>query len=110
MIHLERNLCICLNECQDMILSNELEKADVYYRTLMQDTRVVLDRVLCTLPGPLHVLHQPLQHLHENFLHRLDCLHYLFNEIQKAILHSKSIAGITSEYRLMTLLVTTSLI
>lgn len=51
--------------------------AYVSYRFVMQDSGNVSDRLLCALPGPVHVLHQSVQHLHEDLLHRLHRLHNL---------------------------------
>jgi hypothetical protein len=50
--------------------------AKVSYRFVVQDSGNVSDRLLCAVLGPVHVLHQSLQHLHEDFLHRL---HRLYN-------------------------------
>ena len=55
--------------------------AYVYFRFVVQDSGNVPDRLLRALLGPLHVLHQSVQHVHEDILHRLHCLHYLSDAI-----------------------------
>lgn len=57
----------------------------------MQNSGVVLDRFLCSLSGPFHVLHLLVQHLHEDLLHLLDCIHNLFDALQETLLHCKSL-------------------
>ena len=62
--------------------TNEMEfgfntLANVSFRSVVQDSGNVFDRLLCALLGPVHVLHQSLQHIHEDFLHRLYRLHHL---------------------------------
>ena len=56
-------------------------------RSLLQDPRTILARVLHPLCGPLHVLHLPLQHLHEDLLHLLNSPHHLPDALQEALLH-----------------------
>lgn len=51
--------------------------ANVSFRSVVQDSGNVFDRILCAVLGPIHVLHQSLQHLHEDILHRLHRLHNL---------------------------------
>ena len=55
----------------------------------MQNTGDLPDRVHDEVHGSLHVLHFSLQHPDEAILHLFDRFHYLSDEIQKAILHSK---------------------
>ena len=51
--------------------------AYVSFRFVVQDSGNVPDRLLRAVLGPVHVLHQSVQHVHEDILHRLHCLHYL---------------------------------
>ena len=61
--------------------SGVITVANESFRSVVQDSGNVFDRILCALLGPVHVLHQSLQHLHEDFLHRLHRLHNLPDEI-----------------------------
>jgi len=64
--------------------------AYVSFRFVVQDSGNVSDRLLCAVLGPVHVLYQSLQHVHEDFLHRFHRLHNLPDEIQEALLFGKS--------------------
>ena len=64
--------------------------AYVSFRFVMQDSGNVSDRLLCAVLGLVHVLHQSVQHLHEDLLHRFHCFHYLPDAIQEALLFGKS--------------------
>ena len=55
--------------------------ANVSFRSVVQDSGNVFDRLLCAVLGPVHVLHQSVQHLHEDFLHRLHRFHNLSDAI-----------------------------
>ena len=55
----------------------------------MQNPGDLSDSFLNEIHGPLHVLHFSLQHVDEAFLHLLDRIHCVSDEIQEAILHSK---------------------
>ena len=59
------------------------------FRSLLQNSGNLPDRVHDEIHGSVHVLHFSLQHLDEAILHLFDCFHHLSDEIQKAILHSK---------------------
>ena len=60
---------------------------DSKFRYFVQDLRDLPNRVLCALPRPFHVLRQLIQHFHENFLHRCDCIHNLPNANPQTFLH-----------------------
>jgi hypothetical protein len=64
--------------------------AYVSFRFVVQDSGNVSDRLLCAVLGPVHVLYQSVQHLHEDLLYRLHRLHNLPDAIQEALLFGKS--------------------
>lgn len=71
-------------------LENTIETLifDSNSRYFVQDLRDLPNRVLCALSGPIHVLRQLIQHFHENFLHRRNCIHNLLNAYSETFLHN----------------------
>lgn len=57
-------------------------------RYIMQNLRNIPNRVLCSLPGSLHVFCQSIQHLHENFLHFSHCSHNILDARTQTLLHN----------------------
>ena len=59
------------------------------YRTVVQNSRNLPDRVLPKIHGPLHVFHLRLQHLYEALLHWFHRPYNLPHALQETILHRK---------------------
>ena len=55
--------------------------ANPEYRLVLQDPGTLLDSLLHEVSRPVHVLHLPLQHAHEDLLHRLHRPHNIPHEI-----------------------------
>jgi hypothetical protein len=56
------------------------------YRFVIEDLGIIFTRILHEILGSLHVLHFTIQYTHEDLLHCINCIRYLLNEIQEALL------------------------
>jgi hypothetical protein len=55
------------------------------FRSIVQDSRDLSNRVLPAIHGPLHVLREPVQYMHEDLLHYEHNVHNLPNASSQAI-------------------------